>query len=182
MARLHIGYIGYAECVASIYFSLIFQTSSNSTTESSSDGPFPWESDLQGYILSSFFYGYVITQIPFGLLSKKYGSIYFLGVGMLINSVFGLLVPIAAYQSIWWLAAVRFIQGLGEVSKATQQVQSEGCARGVNVWWALTFVPCIGFQWKFLVRALLYHARTLCWLSGFHPMKEVEWVHSFMQV
>lgn len=35
---------------------------------------------------------------------------------MLVNSVFGLLVPIAARMGLWWLLAVRFIQGLGEVS------------------------------------------------------------------
>lgn len=82
-----------------------------------SDGDFPWATDLQGYILSSFFYGYVLTQIPFGILAKRYGNIYFLGIGMLINSVFGLLVPFAAYKGIWWLIVVRFIQGLGEVSR-----------------------------------------------------------------
>ncbi|XP_043269781.1 putative inorganic phosphate cotransporter isoform X2 [Venturia canescens] len=90
----------------------------NSTEEldddSSSDGEYPWDTKLQGYLLSSFFYGYVITQIPFGILAKRYGSKYFLGVGMLINSVFGLLVPISAHWGYGWLIAVRFIQGLGE--------------------------------------------------------------------
>jgi len=65
--------------------------------------------------LSSFFYGYVITQIPFGILAKKYGSLRFLGYGMLINSVFAFLVPVAARGGgVWGLCAVRFIQGLGE--------------------------------------------------------------------
>ncbi|RVE44694.1 hypothetical protein evm_010652 [Chilo suppressalis] len=88
---------------------------SNQTHHASSqDGSFVWSSTLQGYILSSFFYGYVITQIPFGILSKRYGARYFLGVGMLINSVFGLLVPVAANAGYQWLIFVRFIQGLGE--------------------------------------------------------------------
>ncbi|XP_049873005.1 putative inorganic phosphate cotransporter isoform X2 [Pectinophora gossypiella] len=78
------------------------------------DGPFVWSSSLQGYILSSFFYGYVVTQIPFGILSKKYGARLFLGIGMLVNSVFGLLVPVAAEAGWLWLVLVRFIQGLGE--------------------------------------------------------------------
>lgn len=81
------------------------------------EGSFVWDTEIQSYILSSFFYGYVITQIPFGILSKKYGARCFLGVGMLINSVFGLLVPYAANRGIWWLIGVRFIQGLGEVSE-----------------------------------------------------------------
>jgi ACS family sodium-dependent inorganic phosphate cotransporter-like MFS transporter 5 len=85
-------------------------------SSSSSDGEFVWDSTLQGYLLSSFFYGYVLTQIPFGILAKRYGSKYFLGIGMLINSVFGLLVPISAQWGYYWLMLVRFIQGLGEVS------------------------------------------------------------------
>lgn len=126
----------------------LLQTTTDSS--SSSDGPFAWKTDLQGYILSSFFYGYVITQIPFGLLSKKYGSIYFLGVGMLINSLFGLLVPLAANCGIWWLIAVRFIQGLGEVSRNIELVQSEKPLK--PVWGGkcfvsfLTSVHSIGFQ------------------------------------
>ncbi|XP_047991725.1 putative inorganic phosphate cotransporter isoform X1 [Leguminivora glycinivorella] len=83
-------------------------------TSTQQDGSFVWSSTLQGYILSSFFYGYVITQIPFGILSKRFGARFFLGVGMLINSVFGLLVPIAAARGYQWLILVRFIQGLGE--------------------------------------------------------------------
>lgn len=78
------------------------------------DGEFEWETDVQAYVLSAFFYGYVITQIPAGILGKTYGNIYFLGIGMLVNSVFGLLVPIAAHAGLWWLLVVRFIQGLGE--------------------------------------------------------------------
>ncbi|XP_030380306.1 putative inorganic phosphate cotransporter isoform X1 [Scaptodrosophila lebanonensis] len=79
------------------------------------DGDFVWNSKLQGFILSSFFYGYVITQIPFGILAKKYGALRFLGWGMLINSVFAFLVPVAAREGgVWGLCIVRFIQGLGE--------------------------------------------------------------------
>lgn len=75
---------------------------------------FRWSAAQQGYILGSFFYGYVITQIPFGVMSRKYGAKWFLGVGMLINSLFGFLVPCSAYAGIGWLMAVRFVQGLGE--------------------------------------------------------------------
>ncbi|KAE8737182.1 hypothetical protein FOCC_FOCC017357 [Frankliniella occidentalis] len=78
------------------------------------DGEFLWDTELQAYILSAFFYGYVLTQIPFGIMAKKYGAKYFLGVGMLVNSVFGLLVPVAARMGVWPLIFVRFIQGLGE--------------------------------------------------------------------
>lgn len=74
-----------------------------------------WTTKTQGYILSSFFYGYVFTQIPFGILAKRYGALRFLGWGMLTNSVFAFLVPVAAQQGgILWMCVIRFIQGLGE--------------------------------------------------------------------
>lgn len=94
-----------------------------------SDGTFIWETDVQAYVLSAFFYGYVITQIPAGILGKTYGNIYFLGIGMLVNSVFGLLVPVAASMGLWWLLAVRFIQGLGEVLNLVPSYRylSAGC-------------------------------------------------------
>ncbi|KAJ1524730.1 hypothetical protein ONE63_009613 [Megalurothrips usitatus] len=78
------------------------------------DGEFIWETATQSFILSAFFYGYVLTQIPFGIMAKKYGAKYFLGVGMLVNSVFGLLVPEAARWGLAPLIVVRFVQGLGE--------------------------------------------------------------------
>lgn len=86
---------------------------------------------MQAYVLSAFFYGYVITQIPAGILGKTYGNIYFLGIGMLVNSVFGLLVPIAAKMGLWWLLAVRFIQGLGEVS-TVRSMASLGACKDAN--------------------------------------------------
>jgi Na(+)-dependent inorganic phosphate cotransporter len=92
-----------------------YTPAANTTVHSmSNEGSFLWSTSQQGYVLSSFFYGYVITQIPFGILSKKYGAKYFLGVGMLINSVFGFLVPLSANFGIFSLIIIRFIQGLGE--------------------------------------------------------------------
>ena len=35
---------------------------------------FDWSSSVQGYVLSSFFYGYLITQIPGGMLAAQLGA------------------------------------------------------------------------------------------------------------
>lgn len=92
----------------------VAEMSKKNEEKSSERGTYVWDAKMQGYILSSFFYGYVLTQIPFGILAKKYGAKYFLGVGMLVNSLFGLLVPVGSSGGIAWLIVVRFIQGLGE--------------------------------------------------------------------
>ena len=33
-----------------------------------------WEKSIQGHILGSFFYGYLISQIPGGLLAERFGA------------------------------------------------------------------------------------------------------------
>ncbi|KAL2718943.1 putative inorganic phosphate cotransporter isoform X3 [Vespula squamosa] len=128
----------------------IDHTNDNSTSHSiHKDGEFAWDSKKQGYLLSSFFYGYVITQIPFGILAKRYGSKYFLGIGMLINSLFGLLVPVSAHWGFPWLMVVRFIQGLGEgpIVPCTHALlakwipPNERSRMGAFVYAALLYIP-----------------------------------------
>lgn len=101
-----------------LFFLLQNLTSPSPNTEEEiiGNGKYVWDSTIQGYVLSSFFYGYVITQIPFGILAKKYGAKWFLGIGMLVNSVFAFLVPVSADLGIGWLIICRFVQGLGEVT------------------------------------------------------------------
>jgi MFS transporter, ACS family, solute carrier family 17 (sodium-dependent inorganic phosphate cotransporter), member 5 len=65
--------------------------------------------------LNIFPFSHTPIQIPFGILAKRFGSLRFLGWGMMINSVFAFLVPYAATKGgVVWLCVVRFIQGLGE--------------------------------------------------------------------
>lgn len=53
-----------------------------------------WSQELQGTILSAFYFGYVLTHIPGGILSVKYGGKIVLGTGMFIAAIFSLLTPI----------------------------------------------------------------------------------------
>lgn len=64
----------------------------------------------------SFFWGYVITQLPGGILSTKYGGKWTLGLGLLITAIFAILTPILARIHVNLLILARVIQGLGEVS------------------------------------------------------------------
>ena len=80
-------------------------------------GTFEWDEYTQGLILSSFFWGYVVTHLPGGMLAEKFGGKYILGLGILSTAVFTLLTPLAAtYGGAGWLIAVRILEGLGEVS------------------------------------------------------------------
>ena len=64
--------------------------------------------------LSNFFYGYVLTQIPGGRAAELFGGKWIFGIGILITSVFTILMPIAAKTDFRLLVAVRIIEGLGE--------------------------------------------------------------------
>ncbi|CAB1312636.1 unnamed protein product [Coregonus sp. 'balchen'] len=73
-----------------------------------------WDTETQGWILGSFFYGYILTQIPGGYLALKYGAKWLLGLGILGTVVFTLLTPVAADMGAGYLIVVRVLEGIGE--------------------------------------------------------------------
>ncbi|XP_017320087.1 sialin [Ictalurus punctatus] len=75
---------------------------------------YDWDSETQGWILGSFFYGYIITQIPGGYMARKYGAKWLLGFGILGTVIFTLLTPVAADLGAGYLIAVRVLEGIGE--------------------------------------------------------------------
>ncbi|XP_074644340.1 vesicular glutamate transporter 2-like [Tubulanus polymorphus] len=64
----------------------------------------------QGFVLSSFFYGYVITQIPGGYLAHRFGGKIVFGTGVAVSGVLSLLAPLCA-ANMYLFIANRFIQG-----------------------------------------------------------------------
>lgn len=65
-------------------------------------------------MLGSFFYGYVLSQIPGGRLAEIVGGKYVFGLGILFTSLFTFLTPIAARLSLPALVLVRILTGLSE--------------------------------------------------------------------
>lgn len=77
-------------------------------------GEFNWNEYEQGVILGSFFYGYVLTQVPGGRLAELFGGKLVYGIGVLLTALFTLLSPAAAYVSYPMFIAVRILEGIGE--------------------------------------------------------------------
>ncbi|XP_076262845.1 sialin-like isoform X1 [Rhynchophorus ferrugineus] len=78
---------------------------------------YPWTSRQQGLILSSFYWGYVITHIPGGMIAERFGGKYSLGLGMLCTALFTFITPFVIYATNgnWvWVVVVRILEGLGE--------------------------------------------------------------------
>lgn len=77
---------------------------------------FNWNSKEKGYVLSSFYYGYICTQVIGGVIAAKIGGNVLFGAGIGVTAVLTLLTPLAANFSLFALIAVRVIMGLFEVS------------------------------------------------------------------
>ena len=73
-----------------------------------------WSETLKGFILSSFFIGYLITQVPGGWLANRYGGKLVLGIAVLWWSIFTIITPPAAFLSVAVLVVARIAMGLGE--------------------------------------------------------------------
>jgi MFS family permease len=71
-----------------------------------------WDEKTLGIILSSFFLGYTLLQIPGGWLADRFGGKKVLTVGVLWWSVFTLITPLA--RTVPGMASVRILMGLGE--------------------------------------------------------------------
>lgn len=75
------------------------------------NGEFEWNKKQQGFILSVFFYGYIMTQILGGWLSLKIGGKLTAAFTILLGSVCTLLIPLAARTDYYFLIAIRFLTG-----------------------------------------------------------------------
>ncbi|RNA37043.1 Vesicular glutamate transporter 1 [Brachionus plicatilis] len=88
-----------------------------------------WSPLLQGYILSSFFYGYILTQIPAAYLTSRYGGRNLFGAGVGLSALLCLAMPLAAYIGPSYLMAIRILQGLcqGFIYPAMHCLWSKWC-------------------------------------------------------
>uniref|UniRef100_A0A1I8P014 Putative inorganic phosphate cotransporter n=1 Tax=Stomoxys calcitrans TaxID=35570 RepID=A0A1I8P014_STOCA len=76
---------------------------------------FQWSEKEKSLIQSSFFWGYVVTQIPAGQWCRKVGAKAIFLWGNIISSTLALLTPYLVTMGDWqMLVAVRIVQGLAQ--------------------------------------------------------------------
>ncbi|KAK1364337.1 ascorbate transporter, chloroplastic [Heracleum sosnowskyi] len=75
---------------------------------------FNWNSATVGLIQSSFFWGYLLTQIAGGIWADKVGGKLVLGFGVVWWSIATILTPIAAKIGLPFLLVMRAFMGIGE--------------------------------------------------------------------
>ncbi|XP_031786423.1 putative inorganic phosphate cotransporter [Nasonia vitripennis] len=62
---------------------------------------FDWDSKTNSMILSSFFWGYIVTQLPSGYIANTRSAQKLLSCGVLVSSLLNLLIPVLAVRYGW---------------------------------------------------------------------------------
>ncbi|XP_055838547.1 putative inorganic phosphate cotransporter [Episyrphus balteatus] len=99
VSRIHIG------------IALVAMTDAQTTNPNFPE--FDWNEKQKSYILSSFFWGCTISQIPGGYATKRFGAKASLIIGIFLNGILGLLVPFCVFRGGWKIyCVIRVLQGL----------------------------------------------------------------------
>lgn len=78
-------------------------------------GPeFEWDNKIQGYLLSSFFYGYITTQLLGGVLAAKFGGKQIFGAGIASTALLTIVSPWLAEVNVYVLLVGRIFTGIFE--------------------------------------------------------------------
>jgi MFS family permease len=130
---------------------------------------FDWDKGTQGLVMSSFFLGYLLTQIAGGWLADKFGGKLVLGAGVLFWSAFTIITPAAAFAGLTILLLSRVGMGLGEavtfpsiyslfsrwvpITERTRAIGLNASAIPLGTVCALLLTPVIvltlGWEWAF---------------------------------
>lgn len=83
-------------------------------TAHTEDGPFDWSHSAQGLILSSYFWGYLVSQLPGGRMAEVLSAKWVMFSCVAINVVCCLLSPVMATSAgMWGLLVMRVLMGIG---------------------------------------------------------------------
>ena len=75
-------------------------------------------------MLGAFFWLHWLTQLPGGILARRYGTKLVFGLSNALPGLLGLLIPAASYWDYRALLTIRFTQGIIAV-----RVSVRACAR-----------------------------------------------------
>nr|XP_023693979.1 vesicular glutamate transporter 2.2-like [Paramormyrops kingsleyae] len=78
---------------------------------------FNWDPETVGMIHGSFFWGYIVTQIPGGYISSRLAANRVFGAAIFLTSTLNMLIPSAARVHYGCVMFVRILQGLVEVGR-----------------------------------------------------------------
>ncbi|XP_071455755.1 sialin-like [Hetaerina americana] len=76
--------------------------SSSPELKENEEGEFTWSMEVQGYVLSSYYYGYLATQFLGGYAADRWGGKVVVGPGIALTGFFTIFSPLAARKGGPW--------------------------------------------------------------------------------
>ncbi|KYQ60191.1 Putative inorganic phosphate cotransporter [Trachymyrmex zeteki] len=106
--------LGFFCCYAiRVTTSVTLEAMTNAASANPNFEEFHWEESVKHIILSSFFWGYTITQIPASILTQRWTAQGLFSVTLVISGLLTLATPMAAHYGGWQMViACRIICGL----------------------------------------------------------------------
>ena len=74
-----------------------------------------WNEELQSEITTSFYWGYIVTQLLAGVLAQKFGTKYLFAAATLIAAIITVLLPVLARAGDVYLIIGRVVTGAAQV-------------------------------------------------------------------
>ncbi|CAH0398534.1 unnamed protein product [Chilo suppressalis] len=160
---------------------------------------YDWDKQTQSLILSSFFWGYVVMQVPAGIVAKRFGGKPILLFSLLSNAILCLSVPSLAAWGGWMLVcAARITMGLtqaclfsstqtliGQWLPDSERTKYTGVVFGGMQFGTIISMPMCGYLaetglgWKliFYVTSIILIADAVIWyfLGASNP-REHRWI------
>ncbi|XP_053610286.1 sialin [Plodia interpunctella] len=81
--------------------------------EDAEDGPFVWMPEVQGLILSCYFWGYLVSQLPGARIAELFSAKWVMFFSVAINVLGTLLTPVMAETHYAGVIVMRVAEGLG---------------------------------------------------------------------
>lgn len=133
-----------------------------------------WTADAQGLVLGSYFWGYVLTSLPGGMLAERWGPRHIIGWTQLLSGLLTLAHPVVASWHLGAFITLRFLVGFfggllypschvlvaqwappAEKGKFVSALM--GGTIGTVVTWSLcgSIITYLNWEWAFYIQGIL---------------------------
>lgn len=78
---------------------------------------FEWTPKIKSLILSAFFWGYLVMNLPAAMIGRRYNNQMLLAMSMTLTAALSIITPTLVVAFDWpVLVLIRFSQGITQVS------------------------------------------------------------------
>lgn len=94
---------------------LAVNTSLGNSTMDDESG-YDWSESEKSFLLGAFFYGFIMSQVPFGFFIHRCGAYHVLSISLAFAGLCSALIPFASDYGVWYAFVMQFCVGVGQGS------------------------------------------------------------------